>query len=416
MDKEKWYIRKRKWIAFGNSLCFYMCRVFPVHKNRISVCTFEGKGGFGCNPKYIVLELHKRRPDLEIIWLVNDMTKEFPDYIKKVPNSLWSRAYWLSTSKIWIDNYRKPYGTRKRKGQFYINTWHANIGFKSIGLWRGDAFSKMAYLVSKNDSRMIDRVVIDSKFCEKLFRKGLLYDGEYLFVGQPRCDILHGDRTPYKQQLREKYSLSAEAKIVMFAPTFKETSTNGKRSVYLDQWSIDFPRMLSTLEKKFGSQWYLFVRLHPQIAREGSQTGLTRSMNGRVSDVSLEDDMYELLAGVDAFVTDYSSAAFDACCCGIPVFVYADDLKQYQKARGSLLWDFPEDHKEPVRNNKAITPGIDVTLPFPIAHNNDELNDDIRSFDEKKYVELIERFRSDTSMAFEGKASKQVVDYIDVNE
>lgn len=32
---------------------------------------------------------------------------------------------------------------------------------KAIGLWRGKAFSKMAYLVSKNDSDMIDRVVID---------------------------------------------------------------------------------------------------------------------------------------------------------------------------------------------------------------------------------------------------------------
>ena len=110
MDKERRYIRKRKLIALGNSICFYLCRIFTVKNNRISVCTFEGKGGFGCNPKYVVLELHKQRPDLEIVWIVNDMSKEFPEYIKKVPNTLWSRAYWLSTSKVWIDNYRKPYG------------------------------------------------------------------------------------------------------------------------------------------------------------------------------------------------------------------------------------------------------------------------------------------------------------------
>ena len=120
-------------MAFFNSLCFYICRIFPIDNKLVSVCTFEGRGGFGCNPKYIIQELHNRKPDCKIIWFVNDMNKEFPDYIHKVPNTLWSRAYWLSRSKVWIDNYRKPYGTVKRKRQYYVNTWHANMGFKNIG-------------------------------------------------------------------------------------------------------------------------------------------------------------------------------------------------------------------------------------------------------------------------------------------
>lgn len=176
--KISYYIMYRKIKAIGNRFCFFMCRIFPINKQRISVCTFEGKGGFGCNPKYIVEELHRRNSQYEFIWFVDDITKKFPDYIKKVPNTLWSRAYWLSTSKVWIDNYRKPYGTSKRKKQFYINTWHGTIGFKTTGLWRGDAFSRMAYLVSKNDSDMIDNIVIDSKWCEEMFPKGLLYDGD----------------------------------------------------------------------------------------------------------------------------------------------------------------------------------------------------------------------------------------------
>ena len=168
---ERNYIRYRKLKAFGNKICFVICRLFPIRQNRISVCTFEGKGGFGCNPKYIVEELHKRNTSYEFVWFVNDMQKEFPPYIKKVRNTLWSRAYWLSTSKVWIDNYRKPYGTCKRNGQYYLNTWHGTIGFKSMGLWRGKSFSKMAYLVSKNDSDMIDDAVIDSKWCEEVWPK-----------------------------------------------------------------------------------------------------------------------------------------------------------------------------------------------------------------------------------------------------
>ncbi len=110
-------------------------------------------------------ELHKRNVKYQFYWFVNDVNKEFPAYIKKVRNTSWNRAFHLSTAKIWIDNYRKPYGTRKRKGQYYFQTWHGTIGFKSIGLWRGKAFSRMAYLVSKNDSDMIDYVTIDCYWC-----------------------------------------------------------------------------------------------------------------------------------------------------------------------------------------------------------------------------------------------------------
>lgn len=94
---EKSYIWYRKAKAFGNKLCFILCRIFPIKNNRISICIFEGRSGFGCNPRYIVEELHKRNKDYEFIWFVNDMQKSFPDYIRKVPNTLWSRAYWLST-------------------------------------------------------------------------------------------------------------------------------------------------------------------------------------------------------------------------------------------------------------------------------------------------------------------------------
>ena len=101
---ERHYIIYRKIKAAFRSAAFYLCRIFPIDRNLICVCTFEGKGGFGCNPKYIVQELHKERPDLKFVWLVNKVGEhEFPDYIRQVPNSFWSSAYWLTRSRVWID-------------------------------------------------------------------------------------------------------------------------------------------------------------------------------------------------------------------------------------------------------------------------------------------------------------------------
>lgn len=409
---EKNYIRYRKLKAFGNKICFWLCRIFPIKKNRISACTFEGKGGFGCNPKYIVEELHRRNPEYEFIWFVNDMSKEFPPYIRKVPNTLWSRAYWLSTSKVWIDNYRKPYGTCKRKGQYYVNTWHGNVGFKSIGLWRESKFSKIAYLVSKNDSDMINHVITDSEWCEEVFPKGLVYNGSFLRTGSPRCDILHGERIKYKEKFRNQHGLSSEAKMVMFAPTFRENAVDGKRVVFSEMWTLDFKRLLKNLAKRFGGEWYLCFRIHPQLASELKAFG-AEILQESFLDLSMEDDMYEILAAMDAFITDYSSAAMDASYTNMPVFIYADDMEKYVKERGSLAWDISMDSRQPVVNNKEVTPGIDVKLPYPIARNNDEMEYNIINFDESKYISMMEQLKRGVGLVFDGKASKRVADQLE---
>ncbi len=409
---ERNYIRYRKLKAFGNKICFVICRLFPIRQNRISVCTFEGKGGFGCNPKYIVEELHKRNTSYEFVWFVNDMQKEFPPYIKKVRNTLWSRAYWLSTSKVWIDNYRKPYGTCKRNGQYYLNTWHGTIGFKSMGLWRGKSFSKMAYLVSKNDSDMIDDAVIDSKWCAEVWPKGIVYDGECLCTGAPRCDALFGNRSQYKEAFRRQYGISKDAKVVMFAPTFRESAVDGKRTVFSEEWTLDFERLLYNLKSRFGGEWYLCLRLHPQLA-SGMEEWKEGLLHGRVINASQADDMYEVLAAMDAFITDYSSAAMDASFSHMPVFIYADDIEKYMNERGSMLWKMSTDSKKPVTNNKEMTPGIDVVLPYSIAQNNDELEENILQFDEKKYISMMEQFESAVGLVFDGNASKKVADKLE---
>lgn len=411
---EELYIFRRRMKAWGNSLCFYICRIFPIDNNLISVCTFEGKGGFGCNPKYVVQELHKRNNDYEFVWFVNKNAwhKEFPDYIKKVPNTLWSRAYWLSKSKVWIDNYRKPYGTVKRKGQYYLNTNHYTIGIKSVGLWRGKGFSKMAYLVSKNDSDMIDDLIIDSRFGEEMCPKGLIYNGNYLKCGSPRCDVLYGDRQWAKDKFRKEHNIPLDAKVVMFAPTFREGAKNGVRSVYSEVWTIDFKRMLDAFEKRFGGTWYMCVKVHPQLEPK-FEDYKNPEIQDRIINESHADDMYEILAGMDAYVTDYSSACFEAGFAKIPTFIYADDIQKYAGDRGNLFWNMTTDPLDHVGINHDITPGIDAYFPFPIATNNNELENQISRFDEVEYSNQLDVFHDEIDLLFSGKAIQVAADKIE---
>lgn len=409
---EQKYIRMRKRKAFRESLLYYFFCIFPICRNKITICTFEGKGGFCCNPRYIVEELRRRNNAYHFVWLVNDPSKQFPDYVTPVKNTLWNRAYHLSTSKVWIDNYRKPYGTRKRKGQYYLQTWHGALSFKTLGLWRGEGFSKMAYLVSRNDSEMTDYVICDSEWGRQVYPKGLVYNGEYLKFGSARCDIMVNFRVRQRDNIRELYHLPKETKIVMFAPTFRETGQKGQRGVFVENNTLDFLRMVENLSRRFSGEWYLFLRLHPQLASEMEKYPL-EGLEGRTIDVSQADDMCEILAGVDVLITDYSSAAMDASFANIPVFLYTDDIEKYIEDRGGLFWTFPEKGPEPIVSNKAVTPDIKAILPYPLARNNDELESNILNFDSEKYTKMTHEFAQAIGLLNDGKASKRAADHVE---
>jgi len=408
MISENNYILYRKIKGWLGSLIFILFRIFPISNNRICVTTFEGKGGFNCNPKYIVKELYSRSNEYEFIWLVDDTTKLFPEYITKKKNTLWNRAFYLSTSKIWIDNYRKPLEVRKRKGQVYINTWHGNVGFKAIGLWRGAAFSKIAYLVSKHDSDMIDYMISSSDWTTEAFVKGMVYDGVFLKYGQAREDVLINDRYTMKIHIKELYNLPNDIHIVLYAPTYREKNQQTTRKVLTEGTSLDKVGLLKQLQAQFGGEWIMFQRLHPQLAAQ--QENMEGADNKQIIDVSQYDDMYELLAASDAVVTDFSSIAFEAGAIKLPVFLYMDDLDEYICSRGGMNFIISQDKK--ITTNQDIAPNINAYPPFPIATNNEELGNIINNFDEQDYREAIDKMCSALGMINDGKASRRVADLI----
>lgn len=406
--QENNYIRKRKAKAFLESLLYYIFRIFPIKKNRITVTTYEGRSGFCCNPKYIVMELHRRNPEVEFIWLVNAPdSKDFPDYIRKAKNDIWHRAYFLTTSRVWIDNYRKPLGTKKRKGQYYVNTWHGATAMKKIGLLRGDRFSKMAYLVSKNDSDMIDVVLTNSDWENEAFVRGLVYNGRFEKLGQAREDVLYGrNKKVTKKKVKQILDIPEDSSIALYAPTFREKNSETSRRVYSEKQQIDLHRTKKTLETKTGGRWTILKKLHPQLAENHD----TENLHEGIYDVTEYEDIYELLAASDALITDYSTTSFEAGAAGIPVFLYMDDLSEYVKQRGGLCFRLNSSHR--FVTDQGVTPGIKTELPFPVAENNDELEKNIMEFDKSVYETGCEKMMHDLGMIADGKAAQRAADII----
>lgn len=393
MSSEEKYIRKRKRECLRTNLIYHLLWIFPVSKKKIVFTTFEGDGGYCCNPRYIAEELLKRKDKFEIVWLVNNMDKQFPIGVKKVKNTFLNRAYQLATAKVWVDNSRKAYGTAKRKSQLYIQTWHAALEFKPVGKFRGKLFPRIAYLVSEYDSKLADYVTSNSEWCTKLYPEMLLYHGNIIKTGSPRCDIFINRREKIYQSIRERYRMPLDAKIVLFAPTFRGGSQKGNRQVFADESTIDFRRLVKALEEKFSGNWFVFLRLHPQLAAQLEQFPLTNGASN-IIDVSQADDMNELAAASDALITDYSSSAFDVINMHLPVFLYADDLDEYTEERGKLMWDM-------------------YSLPFTVAKDNDELVKNIMEFDVEEYMKKIDSFSEEHGVLEDGHASERVVDMLE---
>ena len=322
------------------------------------------------------------------------MSKEFPPGIRKVKNTLKNRAYELSTAAVWVDNSRKQLECRKRPWQFYLQTWHASIAIKPIGLQRGASFTKIARMVTKHDSRMIDLLVTNSKWVEEHAALGLLYSGEMLRTGSARVDVLINNGKKLRQNFRQKYGLADDTRIVMYAPTFRSGSQDTNRNPELQNKMPDFAALIKALEKRFGGSWTVVLRLHPQLTARHISVSLPEEVKNNVIDASKEDDMCETLGAADVLLTDYSALAFDAAYIGIPVFLYVYDLRDYIDDRGGLLWELQD-------------------LPFSYAEQMDNMCGLIDAFDIEGYKKTLNDVWTSTELKEDGKASVRIGDIIE---
>ena len=362
-------------------LCLIM-RIFPVRKGKIVCCNMKGKR-YGDNPKYIVDELLKVRRDLDIVWLIKaGMEAELPEGIRAVRYNSFTLAYELSTAQFWIDSNTKPLGVLKRKGQYFIQTWHGSYGLKKM---YGDIPDKINLFDKRNiqyNSKIQDLFVSNSDFYSQIYRRAFWYKGEILQCGSPRNDIFFTEDRQCRQRVQEYFHTEGK-KMALYAPTYRNNFGT-------DAYRLDFERLRKNLEKRFGGEWVILIRLHPHNMMDAK--GFLEYKDGIINatDYSV---MQELLVACDILVSDYSSCMFDFVTTKKPCFMYASDAAQY-KDEHDFYFDLTE-------------------LPFPLAENNDEMEQRIMQFDETRYKEDLEALFQRVGLCENGTACKQVVKWLE---
>ncbi len=360
--------------------CYYIMRFFKVKDNKIVISSYFGRG-YGGNSKYIVSSLFQQNVNYDIVWLVQDTKEEMPIGIRTVKYNSIKAIYELVTARLWIDNARKAEYVRKRKKQFYIQTWHGCLALKKIEKDAEKALPKYYIKSAIQDSKMANLMVSNSKFCTNLYKNSFWYNGKIIECGSPRNDIIVNYDEKSKKVIKGKFNIDNNIKVVLYAPTFRKNKN-------LDIYDVNYKKLTEVLNKKFGGGWCVMVRLHPGIAEKSNFI----NYNDYVLNASNYSDMQELLTISDILITDYSSSMFDFMLTKKPIFLYSSDMDDYIKDR-----DFYFDY---------------YNLPFSIATNNVELGNNILSYNEKDYIGKVKSFIKENEIKENGNASVIIADII----
>lgn len=369
-------------IKYLISLLFY---IVPIKKNRITVYNFVGKG-YGDNPKYLVEELLKDKK-YEIIWIVSDMSYNFPNGVKKIRYGSLKSLYYMITARLWLDTIRNnPKPLFKRKHQYYIQMWHGGIVMKGHEADTIDSLSKKYIKLAKKDSKLADYILSNCKDRTDIIKRAYWYNGEILELGIPRDDILFCPNKNETDKLKAKYGLKNK-KIVLYAPSFRNCD-----NFYGEKQMFNVDKLLNTLNKKFGGEFVFCYRMHPNDEKRRSHLS---KIEGAI-DLQSEQDSQLVLSACDVVISDYSSMWIDFTLTGNPAFIYAPDYDDYTKNERLMYFDLKN-------------------CMVPFAESFNELLKNIEEFDYEKYNKKRRQHYKNCGLFEDGTSSKKIKEYLQNN-
>lgn len=378
---------KREW-GKKRQFADICCQKNTVDAHKVFFRTY---GKYTDHQKYITEALLKLREDLDIVWEVSDLAEIVPDGIRKVYSGNWTQCiYEMETSKIWVLDLPTPDYIIKRPEQLYLQTKHwASITLKKFYLDAGTFQSVPEKIENwKRDGRLIDYIITGSDFDTDSCRRGFGFQKEALQFGSPRSDALFHEKEN-REKVYDYYRLAKERRSVIYAPTYRFDKEKGKNVHESRNIELDFEAVKSALEKRFGGEWYILMRLHPSVATALADV----QMPDFAVDVSSWADSQELVSAADMMISDYSSIMFEPAFVKKPVFLFATDLQDYLENEYELLIPYEE-------------------LPFPMAETNAELEKRIMEFDSERYRSNLEAFLERYGVHEDGHASERVAAFI----
>lgn len=327
MNSEHLKIHISSFLRRGFTWIYGLC-----HKinRQVLFISFGGKQ-YSDSPRAISEELHRLYPGYRIIWALREEKDEYqlvPDYVQIIKSHSLEFYKVLSTSFCVVSNCEYGRNIYKRKGQFFIQTWHADVSPKKILREAAFLTEKADFLCkSVRDDRITDLCIAGSDFGESVYHTAFGYSGEILKIGLPRNSRLELSDLKDVLRLKRTFDIEENEKVLLYAPTFRDDGS--------ERTKIDLKKVLHVLKIRTGVMWKCLYRVHTLECNH-----VLLSDSEKIIDVTSYPDMTDILLITDLLITDFSSSPADFLHKDGATILFLSDEKYYQDNCRNLKYDF----------------------------------------------------------------------------
>ena len=366
-----------------------------IRKNpkMILFISFHGRG-YSDNPMAIHQYLlnDEQYKDYKFIWAIKKYKQQNLDIprSKQVEYASISYLYYLARAKYWVSNCKLPGYVHKEPNQVYIQTWHGTP-LKRLAhdievpegtkFYRsGMSFEEMANTYTQ-DVKKYNYMVSPSKFTTEVFQSAFQINRERLIeTGYPRNDCLSNFNEKDVLELKQKYDIPLDKKVILYAPTWRDNSFSKKG--YTFSLEVDFDRWYEYLK----DEYVVIFKPHYLIVSDFD----VEKYKGFVYSIDATADISSLYIISDVLITDYSSVFFDFAILNRPIYFYMYDLESYRSELRGFYIDIYTDLPGDIYEDESLM--LDA-----IAQNNFQ-------------SDRLEKFNQRFNNMEDGNASKRVID------
>lgn len=360
-------------------LFFNIFRVFPLKSNKVSFIT-DKKGTFEGNFHYIAKELSDRK------------TKEgklFDCYYIPKDNISIKNMYNLATSRyvFLADNFFPMAFMKFHNDVIIVQLWHASGLFKKFGYdFVDNEYKQLMEIIGER----INYLLVSSKNISEIYAHNFAMDiKKTIPFGTPKLDYYddfrksESNKSRIRDEFKKNYPNIKDKKIVLYAPTFRETPKYNNVFDYFD---------LKKFIDELSDEYILFVRLHPKMKNFSDMNFDYFLNNPNIVNVGDYQDEQELLIVSDMLITDYSSFMAEYSLLHKPIVFFTYDLENYIKNERGFYIDFDND------------------LPGNVVSDIDQL---ISLFKSKEFdLTRIDKFLDFQFEYLDSNATKRLVDFV----
>lgn len=314
------------------AVIFNILRIFPMNRKKV---TFLSPHNENFNDSLgAVMESVIRRDENIVISVSTRSLKVNRESFAAVMRSVagiirfFTRdIFHLATSKyVFLNDNFMPLGKLNfKKDAVITQLWHAEGVFKKFGL--DIEQSEEVRELEKSGNEKLTWVVCSSEQVAPLYAGAFgVPENKVLPLGAPRTDYLlkeenlHNIRAAFDRQ----YPRCEGKKLVLYAPTFRSDAVDDRE--ILSQFDAKL------FNERFGEEYELLVRLHPQVRS-------SHMADGEYTDVTDFESAGLLVKLCDILITDYSSICMDFALLDKSIYFYAYDLEKYDSER-SFYFDY----------------------------------------------------------------------------